>query len=466
MREITHIAFSSSFCLTIATALNIVLKPLDFIFIIIASILPDIDNTKKIAGKIYTPLSSYIEKYIGRRTLTHSLIGIGMWMIIFLPTLLIGKSLYLMAVLSMISHIILDCLNKEGVRLFYPNLIRGVIPKSETMRIEEGSVSEKVCMYVCFIFMLLTYPLNQIGIKPAMHQVIQTQQAARSDYMKFSNDGYRVIVDVNGIRNNSQEKIKGKFEAIDLAARNSLLVKDGQGILFTVGNDVNDNVRPITIRALKQDKICKVFTKIYVKNDIMGNVLQYILGKRSYITGLMIVDGAPDEALSVETYLPIKVSGNRVELNNASVEDIFKYGLGSVFIEKAELYVRTVYPYVKGQYIREERTYYLKNDKVLLLEVNNIRGSIEMWKREGQRVRKGDVIAALMEFSIKYSNKEMLEPGVLQALEEKKWEDEILGIKRDLRGLFVISSPCDGRIISIILKDGNLKVRITNYGKY
>lgn len=94
------------------------------------SIMPDIDKpTSKIGRKLFIkPISSYIHKKYGHRTITHSAI----LSLIFL-SLLIGSSYMFREVpfyfysnftigfsVGYVSHLILDSLTVEGIPLFYP----------------------------------------------------------------------------------------------------------------------------------------------------------------------------------------------------------------------------------------------------------------------------------------------------------------------------------------------------------
>ena len=45
--------------------------------ILIASILPDIDHTKSIIGKIFFPIAQVINRKYGHRTITHSVFAVG-----------------------------------------------------------------------------------------------------------------------------------------------------------------------------------------------------------------------------------------------------------------------------------------------------------------------------------------------------------------------------------------------------
>ena len=43
---------------------------------VFSSLLPDIDHTKSVMGKIFFPLARYLDKNFGHRTITHSLTAV------------------------------------------------------------------------------------------------------------------------------------------------------------------------------------------------------------------------------------------------------------------------------------------------------------------------------------------------------------------------------------------------------
>jgi membrane-bound metal-dependent hydrolase YbcI (DUF457 family) len=83
MKPITHMAFSGLFCMVLATVANIVLKPMHFILIAAASLIPNLDH------------SAWLERIFGRRTFTHSLLGFVIFAVAALPFVVFkANSLY------------------------------------------------------------------------------------------------------------------------------------------------------------------------------------------------------------------------------------------------------------------------------------------------------------------------------------------------------------------------------------
>jgi len=514
MKPVTHILFSEVFCMVFATFANVALRPAGIIMIALSANLPDIDDTKSMMGKIFYPVSNYIERRFGRRAITHSLPGLGIVAAMISPLLFFKAGvLYSMVLLSILGHIIIDCANKEGVNLFYPNLVRAVIPKDEKSRVEENSKTENVLSCVFIGLILVLFPLNQIGIKPALHYLIRTPEAAVTDYMTFSGQSYRVLVDFEGVNNISQEKIRGVWEAVDLAAKNSLIIKNKEGKLYRIGNDINDNIRPIKIRAVRGKRQGQLTQKIILKNNLLSDILPLISKDgESYVSGYIRTDGSVSvRKEDIDSYQAIKQVSGKIELSSATINDLKEKGLLDTFAQDGQIIVRTIYPARKRMHELPEREMLLDQTRSLIVIIKGIKGYDDIMVKEADVVKKGDVLAVLRDkrdLKLIELKKAEISLGAAKAelkaqkrkiddeLKEKECEDAILGIRRELKALkesnkqkiqkayfhvysghltvtklkeslkaFETVSPCNGKVASVTIDGTSAKIRITEDGK-
>ena len=105
------------------TDVNILEKPSYIIVVIIASMLPDIDHTKSLIGKIFFPISKYLNRNYGHRTLTHTLLFLILGTVItgILERNFTGDTTYSkLFFFGYLSHLIFDMMTVQGVPLFYP----------------------------------------------------------------------------------------------------------------------------------------------------------------------------------------------------------------------------------------------------------------------------------------------------------------------------------------------------------
>ena len=85
-----------------------------------SALLPDVDTPKSTAGNVLFPLAFVLNRFLGHRGATHSLLAVLVLALAgaFIPGV---KTIYLLAfVVGYLSHILLDFLNPEGVPLLYP----------------------------------------------------------------------------------------------------------------------------------------------------------------------------------------------------------------------------------------------------------------------------------------------------------------------------------------------------------
>ena len=91
----------------------------------VACLLPDIDTPHSFIGKLLKPISKYINKRYGHRTIMHSFLILA---IIFFSTLLTGNvNIITVLTIGYFLHMFFDMLNPAGVPLLYPSCVSFVI---------------------------------------------------------------------------------------------------------------------------------------------------------------------------------------------------------------------------------------------------------------------------------------------------------------------------------------------------
>ena len=142
MMSVTH-------CAIAAAGTSLILgtgQPLPLGLAILGSQLPDLDTTESTIGKIFFPISSWIEDRFPHRSITHSLLataGIAAVSLLvnhfFLPwDIRIAIALPLGHLLSCFS----DTFTKQGVQLFYPNPAWAISVSNPRRRLKTGGAGE------------------------------------------------------------------------------------------------------------------------------------------------------------------------------------------------------------------------------------------------------------------------------------------------------------------------------------
>jgi inner membrane protein len=118
--------------------------PLALCLALVGSQLPDLDTSTSTIGKIFFPISSWIEERYPHRTITHSLLAtLGIAVFSFSIGYL-TSNVWTWAALPL-GHLLAcfsDCFTKQGVQLFYPYPAWAVSVANPRRRITTGSATE------------------------------------------------------------------------------------------------------------------------------------------------------------------------------------------------------------------------------------------------------------------------------------------------------------------------------------
>ncbi|MCM8781903.1 MAG: metal-dependent hydrolase [Candidatus Omnitrophica bacterium] len=341
----THIAFAVLSVSLLGAIVNVVILPLALSFACLGSLFPDIDTTASFIGRIFSPLALFLERRFGHRTITHSLLGTIIFAIIFIPLVFLRNKLFFVClILGYLSHILIDCLNKSGVPLFYPNLTRAVIPGNEKFRISVASREELIFLGILITFATFVIPLNRIGLRGALHYLVRIPQSAVTDYLNYSAEGRQVIIEFDGVFNVSQKRINGRWEAIGSTSKNSLIIKSPEGKIYSIGANPGDNIRSLSIRSHKAGKLKTQSREIYLRNQLLLDIFQYIPKEgESYLLGYIKTYDKPKPRFSVDEFNTLKVGVNRLDFLYATKQDILKQNLSHILVLEGQILIRTLY---------------------------------------------------------------------------------------------------------------------------
>ncbi len=146
----THLIFSLFVGLVLLNFFEI--NYLFLIFILVGSLLPDIDSVESYLGRKARIISGPIEFLFGHRGLLHTIYPV---LSLFILYLIFRINLILALAIGYLLHLILDAITKEGVTFFtipFRFKIKGFI--------KTGGIFEKILFYVLIIASLfLIYSL-------------------------------------------------------------------------------------------------------------------------------------------------------------------------------------------------------------------------------------------------------------------------------------------------------------------
>lgn len=183
--------------------INILSSPTYIITIIIASMLPDIDHTRSLVGKLFYPLSHYISRHYGHRTITHSLAAL---LVVFLLSRLLELLFFdsiefaFIFTLAYLSHLIFDMMTLQGVPLFYPFKRNAcVLPANPSYRLRVNDLSQEAAVFSLFtVCSLFLTPLFAQGFWTTYNKTFSTIDHLCREYKQSDQMIYAMILSKNG----------------------------------------------------------------------------------------------------------------------------------------------------------------------------------------------------------------------------------------------------------------------------
>lgn len=161
---------------------NIFASKTAIVVVLIASMIPDIDNPKSPIGRVLLPLSKYINTHYGHRTITHSLVALCATTLICY----VCQCHTLFWFLGYLSHLIFDMLTLQGVPLFFPFLKNpAVIPGDPNLRFRTGDIKAESISFASFVLLGVTLqPLMSNGFWTSYNALWGTQKHLASEFHK------------------------------------------------------------------------------------------------------------------------------------------------------------------------------------------------------------------------------------------------------------------------------------------
>ena len=171
MMSVTHCAIAlSGTSLILGTA-----EPLPLGLAILGSQLPDIDTTTSTIGKIFYPISSWIEDRFPHRSITHSLLATAA-----ITAVSLGVNYFFLhgslkaAIALPLGHLLAcfsDTFTKQGVQLFYPEPVWAISVSNPRRRLKTGGAGELWVLGIAIALLTLgIYLANGGGITQKVSQ--------------------------------------------------------------------------------------------------------------------------------------------------------------------------------------------------------------------------------------------------------------------------------------------------------
>ncbi len=128
------------------------------------SLLPDMDMTYSYMGKVFGPFALAVNRKYGHRTVTHSLLALGLVSVIAAVAWALGLvslGFAEAAVLGYASHLLLDLLNPTGLPLLWPKSLWFVLLGG---RIVVGELVEQIAFWALLLLSAVYFGAECAGV--------------------------------------------------------------------------------------------------------------------------------------------------------------------------------------------------------------------------------------------------------------------------------------------------------------
>ncbi len=197
MMAITHAAIAAAgTSLILGTA-----SPLPLGLAILGSQLPDIDTTTSTIGKIFYPISSWIEDRFPHRSITHSLLATaGITVLSLAVNYFLLHGSIKAAIALPLGHLLAcfsDTFTKQGVQLFYPEPVWAISVSNPRRRLKTGGAGELWVLGIAIALLTLgitiangggltTKVSQNLGLRDGIVQVYNQNASTNQVYARIT----------------------------------------------------------------------------------------------------------------------------------------------------------------------------------------------------------------------------------------------------------------------------------------
>ncbi len=326
MMAITHAAIAAAgTSLILGTG-----QPLPLGLAILGSQLPDLDTTTSTIGKIFFPISSWIEDRFPHRSITHSLLATAGIAIVSLSVghFLLGD--IMTAIALPLGHLLAcfsDTFTKQGVQLFYPNPAWAISVSNPRRRLKTGGAGELWVLGIAIALLCFgIYLANGGGITQKVSQNLGLRDGVVKVYNENASTN-KVYASITGYWTSDRTTADGKYLIIGNEGK-EFIVTDGKGVYktgeqiitskvtTTVGEAARTEIKNLTFNDEDAVQPLLELKQAYSDADI------YI-----YLNGELTIDFPEDVKVPIEPnqMATAVLSGNRIKFSYCGLSRAIAY---------------------------------------------------------------------------------------------------------------------------------------------
>ncbi|MGB6647108.1 MAG: metal-dependent hydrolase [Bacteroidota bacterium] len=392
----THVTFAQLVYLLVLTMMGVGLSGMNALLVALGSLLPDMDTEASVVGSTMPPLSRWIERRFGHRTLSHSWLFIVALALVLLPVIWFDGELYVSFLAGYASHPLLDSMTVTGVQIFYPlSTVRCVFPLDvkhpHRYRVQTGSRADYMFGVGCLLACVPSFFVAQQGHEHLIRSAQKNITSAVREYNELSRSS-QVAAEVKAYNMTSGEELSGTFPVVGSLDERTLLIEDSTGNLVTVGVEHSAEYVTREILCRRGLTVRTTSTQIDMTNRPLGELGRYLHpGTDHRLFGDLSTDERPFVPGKSKWFSPLTVSSGKISLKFATMEDIRRAGLEDLFVSSGPLTVRMRAPVDGGQLEVGALSAVEDGGSFFRLTFHGKR--VELLCAEGDTVRRGETLA-------------------------------------------------------------------------
>ena len=288
MIALTHMVIS-------ATGVSLFLQTADYRILAVAcaaSLFPDIDTSKSIAGRIVPFVSRWFERRFPHRSCTHSLVASFILALVTYPIALAGYLPF------DITHAINlgyffgyfgDAFTANGCEMFWPSRVRAVWPGNRNFRLKTGSQIEYLVLAILFVNLLLIGKVNADGgIMTQFNKLIGSSVGVEQLYSQ-QGATHLIVAHINGVMSDDNANVNEDYLMVKVQNKN-FIVQSKQGEIYKasatdpsaqiiihritadVGQIATTRIEKLKLEDVELDKVLSQYSKdktmVYVSGEV------------------------------------------------------------------------------------------------------------------------------------------------------------------------------------------------------
>lgn len=338
MMSVTHCAIAAAGTSLILGTANPLLLGLS----IIGSQLPDLDTTTSTIGKIFFPISSWIEDRFPHRSITHSLLATAA-----ITALSLGVNYFFLhgslkaAIALPLGHLLAcfsDTFTKQGVQLFYPEPVWAISVSNPRRRLKTGGAGELWVLGVAIALLCFgIYLANGGGITQKVSQNLGLRDGIVRIYNENASTN-KVYASITGYWTSDRTTADGKYLIIGNEG-NEFIVTDGKGVYKTGEQIITSKVSTVVGEAAKTE----IRNLTFNDEDAIASLeeLQQTYPDASiFLNGELTVDFPEDVQIPIEPnqMTTASLTGSTIDFDYCSLERAIallkgQYAVGTVEVK-------------------------------------------------------------------------------------------------------------------------------------